>query len=210
MDLLDSLEIRWFLASDHPSLTVAQKWFASAALDGNRTDDYLLTGRNDLGFKARVVENQPTKLETKYLVGSLGVTQVAPGTVGRLERWRKLSLPLSDPRLKKDGDWRTVKKNRRVRKFAFDGGGALEVPVESHPVAGCGIELTELRVDGNDNVSAPTWTIGLEAFGPELNLLEIFWATCRATLGDALKLELGGELSMSYPQWLASTRSQDR
>jgi hypothetical protein len=207
LEILDSLEVRWFLSDADSALAAARAWFASTSPEGRRVDAYLRTGRDDLGFKARQVEDQPTKVETKYLLGELGPVPIGLGAIGKLERWRKISLMLDDSMLKKDGSWRTVEKERRLRKFAFQGGIASEVTTAARPDAGCGIELTQLRWQDESRAVAPAiaWTLGLEAFGPELMLLEIFQTTCRAALEAGLKLELGSELSMSYPQWLLSS-----
>jgi len=208
LDILDSLEVRWFLAEDHPTAVAARDWFASIASEGRRVDHYLLTERDDLGFKARVVENQPAKVETKYLLGSLGGVHLARGVVGDLERWRKLSLALEDAGLQRHGSWLAIEKDRRLRKFAFDNGSVSEVPVSSRPDAGCGIELTQLRFRPGDGAAAAVaCTLGLEAFGPEATLLDGLQATCRIVFGAGSKLVLDGECSMSYPQWLR-TRSK--
>src|SRR5262245_37725001 len=98
MQLVDSLEVRWFLADADPALAIVQRWFSSVEPEPHRIDNYLLTGRSDLGIKTRSVHNEPTKLETKYLAGSLGLIELAPGVRGNLERWRKLSSTLEDSR----------------------------------------------------------------------------------------------------------------
>jgi hypothetical protein len=204
MEILESLEMRWFLSDKDPCLAVPQGWFESITPEGKRIDDYLLTGRDDIGFKARGVEKQPTRIELKYLVGTLGILQVAPGVVGKLEHWSKLSMASDDHQLKEAGTWCAIEKGRRLRKFAFQHGEASEVPVESRPVAGCGVELTQLLVKHSHATARIEWTLGFEAFGPERMLLEIFQATCRAARESRLVLELGSEKSMGYPQWLAS------
>jgi hypothetical protein len=203
MDVLESLEVRWFMSDFDPVVAVAVSWFGPASREGSRVDDYLLTGRTDLGFKARAVENQPTKIETKYLIGSLGAVTIAPGVTGKLERWRKLSLALEDPKLKKDGAWLTVEKDRQLRKFAFQSGAASEVPVGARPDAGCGVELTRLRYwsVGEPNVRT-AWTLGLEAFGPEDGLLQVLQTTCGAAFSGGLQLSVDSACSMSYPEWL--------
>ncbi len=65
MAVLESLEVRWFLSDKHPALADAKKWFGTTRAEGQRVDYYLLTGRDDLGFKVRAVENVPTKFEAK-------------------------------------------------------------------------------------------------------------------------------------------------
>jgi hypothetical protein len=209
LDILDSLEVRWFFADAHPAAVAARDWFKTTVPEDRRVDHYLLTGRDDLGFKARMAEKQPTKAETKYLLGSLGAMQLAAGVAGRIERWRKLSLSLDDPELRRHGSWISVEKSRQLRKFAFDNGQVTEVPGSSRPDAGCGVELTQLHYhrDGNPLVE---WTFGLEAFGPELGLLDVLQATSRVTFAAGAGFELGADCSDSYPGWLRSrlARSQ--
>ena len=48
MEILESLEVRWFLPSDAPAGPVLEKWFASIRDEGDRVDHYLATGRNEL------------------------------------------------------------------------------------------------------------------------------------------------------------------
>jgi len=210
--LHETLEVRWFLPDGHPCLARAQEWFVSAKRDRNRTDDYLLTGRDDLGIKARVAEDGSLRVETKYLAGSLGAMQVAAGAVGKLERWMKLSLPVGDPKPKKEGSWRSVEKERRLRTFEFQQGVVAEVPIDAQlrPEAGCGVELTRLRyrLDAASELSV-AWTLGFEAFGREVALLQVLLATCSAALAEHLRLELDASCSMGYPAWLLTT-ARDR
>jgi hypothetical protein len=201
MEIVDSLEVRWFLANDHPARQAASSWFDAIASEGARTDHYLLTGRDDLGFKARLVEKQPAKVETKYLLGSLGAVQLATSVVGKLERWRKLSLALDDPKLDSQGTWLALNKDRQLRKFAFDDGRGTEVPVSSRPDAGCGVELTRLLWKRGD-FDTTEWSLGLEAFGPPDRLLEVMLATCRVAFAQLPTLALAAAHSDSYPGWL--------
>jgi hypothetical protein len=117
MELLESLEARWFMTRVQ-SAAELQKWFASTPDEGERTDHYLITNCNDLSFKARLEAGKPAKVEMKHLVGSLGVLELAPLMVGELQRWTKLSLAINDPKLKQHGGWLEVKKTRYLRKFA--------------------------------------------------------------------------------------------
>src|SRR5689334_12812151 len=118
MEILDSLEVRWFFAREDSAIGTLKKCFASIPSEGDRTDHYLFTGRNDLSFKARLAAGKPAKVETKYLVGSLGAVDVAAQTTGELQRWTKLSLVATDAELTQHGSWLAVKKARQLRKFA--------------------------------------------------------------------------------------------
>jgi hypothetical protein len=204
VDILDSLEVRWFLPPDSTASAVLETWFKSAAEDGARTDHYLATGRHDLGFKARIVADQPAKVETKYLLGSLGVVELAPEMFGELQRWTKLSLEIEDAKLQRAGAWLAVMKKRRLRKYAVTlTSAATEVLVTERPDVGCGVELTRLEYTSNA-IKRVEWTFGLEAFGPKEQLLHVLQAVCRAIASGSALPELRAEWTASYPSWLLS------
>lgn len=201
MNILESLEVRWFLHADHQTPEDWRKWYETATAEGKRVDHYLSTQREDLGFKARLIEGQPAKVETKILLGSLGAVQIAIGAMGTIERWKKLSLALDDAQLQRDGNWLAVEKDRRLRKYAFVAGCVAEVDAGTKPETGCSVELTQLRFHrgGGDCVE---WTLGFEAFGPEPLLLDVLLATCRAVFNaQTSPIELRGDWSRSYPAW---------
>src|SRR5262245_34547929 len=206
VNILDSLEVRWFLPADSKASAMLETWFKSAAEDGARTDHYLATGRHDLGFKARIAADQPVKVETKYLLGSLGVVEPAPEMFGELQRWTKLSLELDDPRLQRAGAWLAVMKKRRLRKYAVtltSAAAATEVPFTARPDVGCGVELTRLEYT-NNAIKCVEWTFGLEAFGPKPQLLHVLQTVCRTIGGGSALPELRAEWTASYPSWLLS------
>ena len=104
MEVLDSIEVRWVIDDvDGQRARLVKAWCAGVPAEGVREDRYLMTGRDDLGFKARVESGKPAKVETKYLIGSLGATRLHERVVGVVERWRKLSLELDDPTLEQHG-----------------------------------------------------------------------------------------------------------
>jgi hypothetical protein len=214
MEIFESMEARWFF-DDEASAAAARAWFAGVEPEGWRVDRYLITDRADLGFKARLTKGRPAKVETKYLVGSLGAVALAERgrVVGSLERWRKLSLDLDDPSLQKQGTWLALEKDRRLRKYAWEasavrrvesGDPSLRLEGAASPDAGCGVELTELRFDlgGARRVA---WTFGLEAFGPPGSLLDVFMSAAREIFASASGVTLPARLSESYPRWLERT-----
>jgi len=204
MDILESLEVRWFLPPDSKTSAALDAWFKSTPEEGTRIDHYLATGRDDLGFKARIAADQPTKVETKYLLGSLGVVELAPEISGELQRWTKLSLELDDPKLRRDGTWLSVTKKRRLRKYAvalMPTAGATEVAIKDRPGVGCGVELTKLEYTTNAK-DCVEWTFGLEAFGPKTQLLDVLQAVCRAITSESTLPELRAEWTASYASWL--------
>jgi hypothetical protein len=202
MDILESLEVRWFLDERDPAYAPIDAWFAAAEAEGERTDDYLYTGRRDLGFKSRKAKGAAVKVETKYLLGSLGAVELAPKVSGCLERWKKLSLSLDDAKLQQQGEWLSLKKERRLRKYAFENGQAREVKISERPAAGCGVELTILSFERGGRAQK-TATLGLEAFGPEVELLPAFFSVSRGVFGE-LGVELPAVRSDSYPGWMMS------
>lgn len=204
MDILDTIEARWFLDdAGGAAATAARACFAKVAVEGPREDRYLLTGRDDIGLKARVALGKPATVEAKYLLGSLGPTRLHARITGVIERWRKLSLELADPALQKDGAWIRVVKSRRLRKLGYEEGVLKEIALEARASAGCGVELTELEYD--DGVGrGHSLTVALEAFGPEALLLDVLLGACREVFDSASALELEAGASKGYPRWLAT------
>lgn len=200
MDILESFEVRWFLPECAPELGGLEAMFPDEEPE-ERVDDYLRTGRDDVGFKVRDADRPTVKVETKFLVGSLGALPLAPDVTGAIERWQKLSVALSDPNIKRQGEWVRLTKSRRLRKFEYADGALRPVPANGRVGAGCGFELTRLGGDRRG------WTVGLEAFGPPATALVILQETCRAVFTDKAAARLDAEASRSYPGWLLSARS---
>jgi hypothetical protein len=201
VELLDSLEIRWFLTENTDDL---RDWFKAAAREGDRVDHYLMTERDDVGLKVRLVGEQPAKLETKYRLGSLGAVQIAQNVIGTIERWRKVSTRAEgDTALLQTDTWLSVHKDRRLRKLVVENGISREVPASARPDVGCAFELVELRHHRTrDRDSAIAYTVGFEAFGPTANLLDILLTACRAAFSETPNLALDARDSMGYPAWV--------
>ena len=98
MDILESLEVRWFLPPGGSVGSDLKTWFGSTEAEGERTDHYLATGRYDLNFKARLEKDKPEKVETKYLAGSLGVVDLATKISGEA---RALELEAAEAAFRK-------------------------------------------------------------------------------------------------------------
>jgi hypothetical protein len=203
MEVLDSLEMRWFMPQANPATAALQRWFAAVHDEGERTDDYLITGRDDLSFKARLAAANPAKTETKYLVGSLGIVDLALSMTGHLQRWTKLSLPVSDWEIQQHGSWLRVRKTRQVRKFEVDLSklGAAEVAADETVPAGCGVELTTIGYDAAGACRIES-TFALEAFGPAPRLLDILRMTVDVIVRSGGLPPLRSDASMSYATWL--------
>ena len=204
MDILSSIEVRWFIDDASAEAKAARAWFQDVTPESKREDRYLLTGRNDVGFKARVEEGRPAKLETKFLLGSLGPALLHERFVGHIERWRKLSLTATDPDLEAKGEWLRLTKTRRLRKLAYEDGVVRRVDVTDNPAAGCGVEMTELVFDLR-GAARRAVTVGLEAFGPEPMLLDVLLRVCPIAFESSTGLKLGFAQSESYPAWLPRT-----
>jgi hypothetical protein len=208
MDILSSIEVRWFVEATSTEAAAARAWFDGVEAQGRREDRYLLTGRSDIGFKARVEDGRPAKVETKYMTGSLGPALLHERFVGHIERWRKLSLDANDPELQQatppraGHEWVRIEKKRKLRKLAYEGGVVRAVDVMDNPRAGCGVEVTELVVDISGDVKRAV-SVGLEAFGPENELLTVLLRVCPTAFELAAGLRLGFAQSASYPSWLA-------
>jgi len=201
MDILESIETRWFV-EDEGAARALSSWFADVPPEPARVDRYLCTGRDDLGFKARRSRGAQAKIEAKYLVGSLGPLEVAPGITGVLERWTKLSLAADDPRLSQQGTWLVVDKRRQLRKLACTDDGAHEVAPDARPDRGAGLELTALRYRFGGRTRRAL-TLGLEAFGPVATLLPTFQQAACVAFAGCPATTLSSAQSRSYPSWIA-------
>jgi len=211
MEILSSIEVRWFIGHDDPTAKAATQWFEGTPVEGSRENRYLVTGREDIAFKAPVEEGKPTKVETKYLLGSLRETQLHGAVVGDIERWRKLSLDLVDPTLERDGIWARVSKARRLRKYRYGDGIVSQISdvKNNRPDIGCGLELTELDYQipfshgSGERCQGRALTLGLEAFGPKHILIDLLLRVCEVAFASAPdSLCLASKSSSSYPRWL--------
>ena len=186
-------ELRWFFRGDAPGPVLA--WFeASADPPQARSDLYLaLPGTDALGVKIR---GGTTNVELKVRPRPPDKLVLRGGVSGQLEEWQRWSFPRPGisrlvPRLGLPKErWLEVHKRRRLATIPFRG------------EAGCRVELTALRVQGQ------TWTtVGFESYGPEPDLVPALEAAADAFFGS-LDLPgpggLGAEISCGYPGWLAT------
>jgi hypothetical protein len=210
MEIAGTIEARWFLDDiDGPVAAAARRWFDGVADEGKREDRYLLLARDDVGFKARIEEGRPTRIETKLRLGSLGPSELYGSVVGNVEQWEKLSLEANDAALERDGRWIRLAKRRQLRRYRVDHHRVVAVADTTERLAaGCAVELTELAwTTGVGFAPGRSITIGLEAFGPETERLDVLLRTCAAAFASAppdLRLEAAS--SESYPSWLRRFR----
>jgi hypothetical protein len=184
MTAVTSLEVRWILPGT-PDIAVARGFSRYCGEIEHRQDDYLLgPGTADVSVKVR----GGRALEVKSYLGSPGVLDIPGRACGRLQSWRKWSLPLPPGGL--DGSerpgWQRVAKARRIGRFSL---GSAEIRAE----------LTEVRTSGQ-----VWWTLAFEANGPsaprrdELQVTAVQVLT--QTLADGVLLRVDD--SRSYAEWL--------
>jgi hypothetical protein len=187
--LLDTSEVRWFLPGALPP--AVQRWFvdAVAAVGGDapdepdrRTDHYLVAVPDDsLGIKVRAGAD----VEVKARIRDVGEVGLGQDVAGRLERWRKWSIPISTGSVPVDSGWLAVDKSR------------LSVTVRLGEGAVCSVEVTNVTAAHEE-----WWTLGFEATG-ELDAVEdTVRAAATATFRRPPPMELSAKDSFGYPAWL--------
>jgi hypothetical protein len=182
-------ELRWFFRRSPPAPVTA--WFKAAQPPRSRTDTYLVVpGTDAVGIKTR---GGTTRLELKLRPAPPSPLALADSVSGQVEQWQRWSCPRPAitrllPRLGLPRDrWVKVGKTRRMVTIPYRG------------EAGCRVELTALEVEGG------SWsTVGLEAFGPEPDLVPALQAAAEQFFGPMdLPGGLGADRSGGYPAWLA-------
>ncbi|HEU4533239.1 MAG TPA: hypothetical protein VFS00_03945, partial [Polyangiaceae bacterium] len=192
---------RWFFDETDPRVAPLKARFAHVKPQGRRRDQYLLTGRGDLGIKFRGEAGEAASFEVKYLTSSLGVVPFGPSVAGKLERWSKLSLdrvPLDEG---EPPAWFAVTKERRQRRFAFEGSAAREVRPGERAEALCAVELCALEFI-RGGVPTRAFTLGFEAVGAASLGMRALEAATKAFLHERPGLNLSPIASASYPEWL--------
>src|SRR5450755_2626940 len=199
-----ALEVRWIFPGQL-EIAVAG-WFARfPAGTESREDTYLLDPRlRELSVKIR----GSRALEVKVYRGSPGILEVPGRARGRMESWQKWSFPFSPPSQNR-GDpagWRTVRKRRRISRFSRASGPLLARVPRPGQQPECRVELTEVRVNGQD-----WWSLGFEATGPADLLHSELQATAALVFAQALPgaVAPGPDESRSYAHWLGQRPGAD-
>jgi len=204
-----TVEVRWFGTGAVPA--EVQRWFQGkeheAEAQPPRTDHYLRLGRNeDLGVKLR-----EGRIEIKQRQRDFGLVRFHPQIAGRVEQWRKWSLSLAGGEghladiLVPASAWIAVHKVRRVHTYQVAAGTKVgATPAGTYPGWGCNLELAELTV-GDE----PWWTLGLEAFGPEVALRETLLLVADQAFSHKQAPTLRAADSYAYPLWLAQIAPDD-
>ncbi len=194
---VDSLEVRWIVPGQLPPAML--EWFERfPAGTETRQDAYLLQPRlRGLSVKLR----DGGALDVKAYLGSPGVLDLPGGGHGRLESWRKWSFPSglpgqggADP-----PGWVVVGKSRRSSWFPLADCQDLAQVRPPAALAGCMVELTEVRVRGQ-----ASWSVAFEATGP-VRLLRgalehVAGLVFARALPAGVRFSLGN--SQSYTHWL--------
>lgn len=195
-----SAEIRWFWCDAPPA--GFDDWFRDAGVHGcptsdeeARTDVYLREpGQTELGLKRRGGKDG---VEVKALVSVIRDGVSAAPFTGPVETWTKVTARGVD-----FASTVTTHKVRWSRTFDTGAAAAVEVsPGRAQPSVGCGVELTQVTVDGD-----VWWTLGFESFGAPGTLEESVRATA-ALLSTRRPPSLGDGLRASYPAWLVQLDS---
>ncbi|NUP06603.1 MAG: hypothetical protein HOW73_11160 [Polyangiaceae bacterium] len=201
--ILESIEVRWFLSADDRNVPSLERLFDTAEDVESRSDFYAPTGREDLGVKARVSAGAPARIETKYRTASLGSREITAGVVGSIERWSKISLEVAEAeRSPIEQAWRKIGKRRRRRKIAIIDDHTKEIGADDRVDVGCSAELTKLEFKIGNKVESE-WTFGFEAFSTHAAELEaVLVASVHHVLGDTAAFLLEAASSRGYPAWL--------
>lgn len=205
--MFPSMEVRWFYQGTVPA-EVAE-WFHSGSSQPEeqppRVDYYLCLPEMDgLGIKLR-----EGRLEVKRRQHQHGILRLCDQAAGVVEHWRKWSFQLlaGDGELanslKPVSSWLGVEKGRLLRKHRVaEDDRLVPVPVEEYPERGCSVELSTLRVEGQD-----WWSLCFEAFGNESSLRDTLLLVVEQVLTcERLPCPLDAAASYGYPRWLASLR----
>jgi hypothetical protein len=196
-EVVSTLEMRWIFPGQMDS-TVAG-WFGRfPAGTESREDTYLLDPRlPGLAVKIR----GGGALEVKAYRGSPGILEVAGRARGRMESWQKWSFPIRPPSGDNSGPpgWTPVRKKRRITEFSPASEPAAARASGMGQLPRCEVELTEVRVRGQD-----WWTLGFEASGAADLLRGELEAAAALVFAQALPggVVPGPADCRSYAQWL--------
>jgi hypothetical protein len=192
-----SLEVRWIVPGQL-DMAVAE-WFDGFPSETESREDAYILDPDLGGLSMKVRAGQA--LELKAFHGSPGILDFRGRARGRMQYWRKWSVPFRPPSLSGGGRdrWRRVHKQRRTIRFSL---ARDQVPAAAGDLAGaprCAVELTEIRLRDQD-----WWSLGLEAAGPAQLLRPGLLSTAALVFTQPLPggAELRVEDSLSYAEWL--------
>lgn len=183
-------EVRWFHDGQLPEEIVA--WFTDGQFGEAsevRVDDYDSDAlRQGVGVKRRNGE----ALDAKYRIFHEDHVTLAPGVVGCVEEWLKVSGPRNDIPFPADGESIRVSKQIRSRRF--------DLASRNGVVSGCDVELAEITVG-----DSTAWSLCFETYGDPILRSEALEEGIRHVLHgsrpEILKLDVRS--SCGYPEWLS-------
>jgi hypothetical protein len=202
-----SAETRWFWKHICPEQIAA--WFMTGEFPPGggrqRHDEYLLDPQQiEIGIKKR---GSKPGVEIKGLIETRYRHLDSKTPIGPIEIWCKwTSRSLSIDRCPTI----RIQKLRHLRRFSVVLGNAIEIPldenensrtVRSPPDQGFNIELTEVKVDGNEEF---WWTLGVEAFG-DLNSVESYVRLAQDKLASIGNGILASARWLNYPTWISES-----
>ena len=190
--------MRWILPGQLDAAVA--EWFGRfpAAMD-SREDAYLVhPPLRGLSVKIRAGQ----LLEVKRYHGSQGILDAAGRARGRIECWRKWSFPFGPPGPGDAGPpgWTAVHKRRRMSRFRLADGRLVAGAADRATGPECGVELTEVRSDGET-----WWSLGFEATGPADSLRSTLEGGAALMFAQAPPgdVELDMSHCQSYIEWLS-------
>lgn len=183
-------EVRWFMSGPMPDEVIA--WFTGDDAHNDaeiRIDEYDSDAiRDGVGVKRRNGE----ALDAKYRIVHEPDLDLAPGVVGCVEEWLKVSGPRNDIPFPAEGESIRVSKTIISKKF--------DIAAKNGIASGCDVELASLEVG-----SERAWSLCFETYGdPALRfqaLSEGIRSVFHGPIPEILNLESSS--SCGYPAWLA-------
>ena len=188
VSFLVTREVRWFHEGPPPDAVL--EWFDDdSILRESRADVYdLAQARRGIGLKYR----GGTAYDIKHRT-SVHEPIMLAGAVGRTEDWVKVSYPIGG----EQGIEEPIVVEKQIVTKRFE----LVAESESGEGAGCEVELSSLRVAGDDY-----WSFGLETFGsPARRAAALAGALQRLLFETPLPdgAPVSGPMSSGYPEFLA-------
>jgi hypothetical protein len=204
-----SAEMRWFWQGTIPSSF--EQWFhgfGGCPPGGGQTrlDVYLYEqGQRELGLKKRGTK---PGIEVKGLIATLPMPVALGPLHGHIELWSKWTS--SELRLH-GVSLLSTSKTRWMRKYDTGNSRVIEIELREDespkndaiklPENGCNVELTSLVVEPARQV---WWTVGCEAFGPSLELVEQNLRMIINTIPPKNIPAVKGGMEASYPAWMST------
>ena len=197
--VLDTTELRWFVRGSLPAQVSV--WFTgSTGVLEERSDTYLLDGRDDIGVKRRF--RQMVELKVRQSLD--GRIEFGDGLAGSLEVWRRWSPAEVLVEHGADERWVDVHKSVVKRRFLLDGTEVAFSPILEATGAGCDVEVAGVTVG-----DVHWWTFAFAAFGPPATRREALLASWQALVAAAPcpePFEPRTSRAMGYPEWLTLYR----